>query len=270
MYINKSLQLLQITDTHLFSDDEKLMGLPTSDSLAAVIENVKLNMANGVIDPDLLLLTGDISQDFTVASYQKILKFFSDFTCPIHAILGNHDNSYVFDTTFSNSKINLTKKIIANNWLILMLNSHVPFKVSGHLSDDELSFLDEELAANKDKHVAIFVHHHLIPINAIWLNKISLENARQFFDVIDKYSNIVGVFCGHIHQDSHHKRNNVDYISTPSTCLQFAKNTKGFKLDLIMPGYRWFNFCDDGTYSTGVVRIAYDEKLLPDEKAKGY
>ena len=270
MCLNGSIQILQITDTHLFGDDEKLMGLSTTESLEAVVETVRLNMSVGVIAPNLILLTGDISQDYSLASYQKILNLFSDFTCPIHAILGNHDNSYVFDNVYLPSKINLSKKIQMNDWLILLLNSHIPFRVGGRLSDQELSFLESELAANQDKHVIIFLHHHVIPIKALWLNKIALENAEQFFYVIDKYQNVVSVICGHTHQDSLYRRNEVDYISTPSTCLQFAPITDKFKIDLIMPGFRWFNLCDVGDYTTGVVRISNNKKFLPDLNAKGY
>ncbi len=268
---HKTRQILQITDLHLFGDDNHtLMGLQTSNTLEAVLNSVKLNMANGVLDPSCIVLSGDISQDYSLASYQKVLNYFDDFTCPIYALLGNHDNSYVFENAFLHSKINLDKKVILGNWLILLLNSHVPFQVGGHLSDGELSFLESELAANQDKFVLIFVHHHLLPCTALWLNKIDLANKERLFSIIDKYNCVVGVSSGHIHQNFHEMRNNVDYFTTPSTCLQFAENTENFKADVVMPGYRWFSLDSDGSCTSGIVRVAHEKSFVPDLFAKGY
>ncbi|NEP81399.1 MAG: hypothetical protein F6K17_09110 [Okeania sp. SIO3C4] len=60
----------QITDTHLFADptEGKMYGLPTESSFLKVLEKLKQLQPQ----PDVLLLTGDLSQDETSESYQRL------------------------------------------------------------------------------------------------------------------------------------------------------------------------------------------------------
>ena len=60
--------LVQLSDSHLFADaDGKLLGMNTHDSLQRVIERV-LDEQPQV---DLILASGDLSQDGSLASYQR-------------------------------------------------------------------------------------------------------------------------------------------------------------------------------------------------------
>ncbi|MDH4040844.1 MAG: phosphodiesterase, partial [Gammaproteobacteria bacterium] len=41
----------------------------------------------------------------------------------------------------------------------------------------------------------------------------------------------------------------------PSTCVQFAPGSAGFKADAESPGYRWLDLHEDGSLHTGVSRV---------------
>jgi Icc protein len=61
------LLIAQVTDIHLFADASKeLLGLPTAKSFHVVLERLQKLLPQ----PDILLLTGDLSQDGKPESYQ--------------------------------------------------------------------------------------------------------------------------------------------------------------------------------------------------------
>ena len=80
--------IAQITDIHLFVDEkQELLGLQTTKSFQAVIE--KLQHLQPQLD--LLLLTGDLSQDGTPESYENIQNLLNPLALPTYWLAGNHD-----------------------------------------------------------------------------------------------------------------------------------------------------------------------------------
>jgi Icc protein len=55
-----------------------------------------------------------------------------------------------------------------------------------------------------------------------------------------------------VHQASDRMRNNVRFMSTPSTCAQFLPGSEFFALDDRAPGMRWIQLHDDGRIETEV------------------
>ena len=71
--------LVQLSDSHLFADaDGTLLGMQTRQSLQKVIELVQAQQAH----IDLLLATGDLSQDGTLESYQQFRRMSGQIGAP--------------------------------------------------------------------------------------------------------------------------------------------------------------------------------------------
>lgn len=58
-------------------------------------------------------------------------------------------------------------------------------------------------------------------------------------------------------------------LASPSTCIQFLPDNDEFALDKRMPGIRWFELNADGTFETGVKRIAQKDYPI-DFTSTGY
>src|SRR5690348_2200281 len=119
------MRLIQISDIHLYADPSKtLLKLNTQQSFEAVVELLKHDPQK----PDLILLTGDLSQDNSEAAYQRVVEAFEKarFICPIYWIPGNHDDPEILSAVLSKSFFKEDKAIIAGNWLFVLLNSHYP------------------------------------------------------------------------------------------------------------------------------------------------
>jgi Icc protein len=260
------MRLIQISDLHLFADpDSCLLGLNTLKSLEAVLNLVTENS----VPPDMIALTGDLSQDETAGAYLKIAQLCKRFTCPLYWIPGNHDDPDLMQKTFAKTNIKEDKAILLGNWLIILLNTHYPKHVPGLLGRSELSRLEYFLTQHPNQHTLVFMHHHPVPVGVKWLDRLGVINAEDFFAITDRYSQIRGIIFGHIHQVFETHRQGVPLLSAPSTCIQFMPNVEHFALENINPGYRWFDLNPDGTFKTGVERVK-DFENTADFLSEGY
>ncbi len=102
-----------------------------------------------------------------------------------------------------------------------------------------------------------------------WMNPLGLQQPQRFLDIVKAHDNLRLIVWGHIHQQFEWQDGNVQYLSVPSTCLQFLPNTEDFVLDTRLPGYRWFELFEGGRVKTGVNRLAvYDDNI--DYSSTGY
>ena len=76
--------------------------------------------------------------------------------------------------------------------------------------------------------------------------------------MIDANSHVKAVVCGHVHQATDRQRNDVRFMSTPSTCAQFLPGSEFFALDDRPPGLRWLELKPDGRIETEVAWVRQD------------
>lgn len=261
----RPLNVLQLTDPHLMaSADGALLGVNTRDSLAAVIDEVLRNHGQ----PDLILATGDLTQDASPEAYRYFAEQLTAFDCPSLWIAGNHDDSALLSSIAAESGSD-QKQWIQGGWQFVMLDSSVHSKVYGELSADELSFLDRALSEQPEMPAVVSLHHHPVDIGSDWMEKIGLKNRDAFWQVIDRHPQVRVVLWGHIHQELEQQRNGACLLATPSTCIQFATGSSDFAVEPLAPGYRWLELDPSGSFKTEVRRAESFEFDL-DEKSTGY
>jgi len=266
--MNNKVRVFQLTDIHLFATPNgELLKLKTLDSFRAVLKIFR--QAWETEEADVILVTGDLSQDDSEQSYQLVMEELQDFNCPILWTPGNHDEPRLMQKLLIKHPFNTEKHIDLNDWQIILLNSQLPGKVAGFLDAGELDFLETQLHSNT-KNTLVVMHHQALPVGCIWLDNIGLLNRDDFWKIIDKFTQVKGVLCGHVHQANHQTRKNINFMTTPSTSVQFKPQVVDFALDAIMPGFRILELEHDGKITTEVLRIPYDSKYLPDLNSKGY
>lgn len=247
----RPIQIVQITDCHLGKRvGDSLLGLDADFSLSQVLRRIKAECST----PDVLLATGDISNDGSVGSYTRFRGLTANVAKHDFWLPGNHDDYSSMQSAVLGGQ-ELTRNIEVDDWQIIMLNSQVPGKVGGELARSELDFLWASLVQAKDRHVLVCLHHHPVPIGCDWLDTQQLANADEFFELLDGFDCVRGVSWGHVHQQLDVVRNGVKLMSSPSTCIQFATDSKKFKLDRQSPGYRWLELHADGQINTTVSRV---------------
>lgn len=252
----KPLKIVQFTDTHFFgTTDGRLMGVDTANTFAQVSQLAAHNAGT----PDFYLLTGDLSQDETEDSYIRLAEAVKGFGAPAYYLPGNHDARPLMHKAFGEigGPFRPERSFSAKPWHIVLLDTQLEGEVGGHLAEDELARLDQELSAHFEDHVLVTMHHHPVPIGSTWIDQIKVDNGDQFLKVIDAHPNVRAVLWGHVHQEFEMDRKGVRFMGTPSTCVQFKPQSSGFAVDALMaPGYRWLQLNPDGTVDTKVGRVS--------------
>jgi Icc protein len=188
---------------------------------------------------------------------------------PCYWLPGNHDMQSVMLPSLLQEGLAQSKQIVSDFWQIILLDSQVEGAPHGFLTEQQLNFLQQALAEYPDKHTLICVHHHVLPVKSAWLDQHILKNNQQFLKLIKLHKNVRAVLSGHVHQAGDIEFNQVRFLTSPSTCLQFKPNSEDFDVDESAPGYRYLALHKNGTLMTKVERIAHGA-FTPDKEATGY
>ncbi|TCM71105.1 Icc protein [Acinetobacter calcoaceticus] len=255
--------LIQITDTHLMADpDSTFLNINPEESFHAVMQDIGLRYP----DLDALVHTGDLAQEADPMTYSRYLTFMRLQQINFFHIPGNHDDLQRFPFK---QALPIPTVIDLDPWYIVLLNSAVAGQVDGWIDQDQLQCLEPILEQYQDKYVILACHHHPIDMKSYWIDQHKLKNSPEILQVIAPYKNIKAVICGHVHQDSVNVWNNIQFLSTPSTCVQFKPRQTQFTLDQEAPGYRCLHLNSDGTFSTQIHRLVGPQSSI-DQAISGY
>lgn len=261
-----AVRLIQITDCHLGPlSSESLLGLNTDQSLEDVLQLIQEKEPHF----DQLLCTGDIASAGHLDCYKRFSASLRRyFPHPLGWLPGNHDSAAIM-ASHNLDGVAESRLMKLGNWLIVLLDSSVPGHVYGHLDSGELDFLVHVLRTHPENPVMVALHHQLVPVGSAWIDQYIVSNAEAVFSIIDSYPQVKLVTWGHVHQEfkAYHKK--VTLLATPSTCVQFKPKCDQFTVDTQMPGYRWYELNDDGTFTTGIERVTGKQYVI-DYKSAGY
>lgn len=194
---NDAVLLVQLSDSHLFAEaDGTLLGMNTRDSLQKVIELALAQQPR----IDLVIASGDVSQDGTLESYQQFREMTRQIDAPARWIPGNHDEPQIMAQAAVQSQL-LEPIVDIGNWRITLLDSAVPGSVPGYLQDDQLQLLARALSEAPERHHLVCLHHHPVSIGCAWMEPIGLRNPDALFAVLDRFPHVRAVLWGHVHQE---------------------------------------------------------------------
>lgn len=248
--MNENVRLLQISDPHLFADPNgRLRGVNTLASLQRVLEHA-LAYRRGLAG---LLCTGDIVND-EPAGYAHFERLAGSAGMPVFCLPGNHDDARALRSALSRAPFQVGGHVDLGRWRLVLLDSSVPGRASGHLGIAELRRLREALEST-DRHVMICLHHQPVPMSSRWLDALGLDNADELLGLLEEHPNVRAISWGHVHQcfDSHWQ--GVRLLGTPSTGAQFLPLSGEFAIDTRPPAYRLLNLRADGTLTTELVWV---------------
>jgi Icc protein len=266
MLSNRTLRILQLTDTHLYADpDGRLLGQNTRRTLDLVLDLALRNLGR----VDSVLLTGDLVHDESPEGYGYLKGRLAALSAPCYCLPGNHDQTQVMSKALDGHTMQVDSEIRLGSWSLVLLDSTIPGEDGGHLGDIELARLEHTLAQRPDDPTLICLHHQPVPVGSAWIDTMALDNPDAFFDIVDRHSQVRGILWGHVHQEFTSRRKGVLLMGSPSTCVQFLPGSQDFAIDVRTPGFRWLDLHPDGRITTGVERIASFPAPL-DPAAGGY
>ena len=245
----KSILIAQISDCHLPADpDQDYRGINPLKNLKTVIKRVQ------ALKPDLILATGDLSEDGSRQSYELLQQQLKLLNTPVLALPGNHDDVDLLAEFFPNSPTDTIQVSRHGPWQIIRLNSCLPGKPEGRLSKKTLVDLEKFLRHHRQEPLLIAVHHQPVSIGSPWIDKYRLFDPEIFLGLIDQHTNVRAVVWGHIHQAFEMNRNGTAMLGGPSSAINALPGMQKFTPDSIGPACRWLELREDKTLLSGIIQ----------------
>lgn len=245
--------LVQLTDCHLFGEpDTVMLGVNTDASLRAVLRQIEADGKH----PDLLLATGDLSQDGEPAAYQRLAAILGAAPAlegaRIRCLPGNHDLPVAMRHELPEWSVPVTD---VGAWRVVSLDTTVPGSNAGHLPDSQLDLLEAALAEAPGRHTLLAMHHNPMQIDSHWHDSMMIDNPQALFKLLARWPQVRVLLWGHVHHEFDRRRHILRMLATPSTCFQFSIRDGKHVVDNLAPGYRWLKLYQDGSMATGVRRV---------------
>lgn len=213
------LRILHLSDTHLLAGAARHEGLV--DTVAAL--RFTLAGLENAGQLDLVVASGDVSDDGSVESYSTLNQLIGDFAARHGAAvvyaMGNHDQRAGFwevlgtghDPKLAPSAVEpvkfdggpITGVSLVNGFKVISLDSSVPGRTHGFLDEDQLQWLrtvsqpsgTQQLAPNGS---IVVVHHPPVPPVTPLHHGIELQNPQDLARALEG-SDVVAIFSGHYH-----------------------------------------------------------------------
>ena len=217
--------IVQLSDSHLSADPTRRYRDVDADTrLTSMLVRVSR------YQPDLIVVSGDVSDDGSSASYQRAAASLDALGCPWVWLPGNHDHPATM------SEVRALESVIhSSGWQILLLNTWIEGEEGGRLGEAQRTQLETQLASDTSP-ALIVLHHPPVSVDTDWMNEIGLEDREAFWTVLGRYDHVQAVLCGHIHHEMTCLHQGVPVMSVPAIAAQFVPDRPDFAVDPCAPG----------------------------------
>ncbi len=198
--------IVQISDPHITVPGRNAYGIaPTAEYLARCIDHINLLEPK----PDLAMVTGDITNEGKLESTEHAAALLNRLECPFYIIPGNHDDRSVLRSVFGGKSCPSTEPGFINYVIeghdvrLIAIDSTIPGHAGGRICPARLEWLEQRLQENTSQPTIIFMHHPPVKCSVLETDIDGFDGADELGELIEKFSNIQAVLCGHIHLATH-------------------------------------------------------------------
>jgi Icc protein len=265
--IDDVLRVAQLSDTHFLEPGLEPEGGHAYDTQAAFDAVLEHLVARSEPDElDLIVVTGDVADHGRAEQYEIAAAAFARLPATVHTCPGNHD----FDEPFRAGPFHTPRVSHHGAWAFVYVDSNAGRMVTGEdgrsvdapgeerlhsngsLGRGEAEWLHDTLADLDAEHVFVWLHH---PPDADVPLCADAAYTAEWVALADHLASVRGFGGGHTHVPSTYP-----FADRPVFVAPSLKNN--FDLDAgtwLPPGYRTYDFHDDGTV-TSEVHLVDDER----------
>jgi Icc protein len=157
--------------------------------------------------PDVVLITGDLTDCGLVEEYQQLRAILRRLDLPVLMVPGNHDRRENLKEVFADHPKVVEDKdfvqFVVDDYPVRLigLDTLVPGKGEGALCQRRLDFLERALAQDRAKPTVIFMHHPPFECGLLHMDRIRLiEGADRLVEIVGRQRNVARILCGHHHR----------------------------------------------------------------------
>jgi Icc protein len=223
--------ILQISDPHIAPAGSRVSArLDTTACLQRLLARIQ-SIRSQIGPIDAIFVTGDLSEDGSAESYAQFKDLITCLKLPIFVLPGNHDSRDGLRTAFegdgylpARGPLNWQRQIGAVQ--VIALDTLVEGQGGGRLVDETLTFLKTALHKAEGAPVLVGLHHPPFRSGISFMDKMGLENATDFAQILRQFQGELRVVCGHIHSMMVTGVGGHTAISAPAVCSTFAYDTR--------------------------------------------
>jgi Icc protein len=244
----KALRLVQISDCHLSASAQKPYRGQNAD---AGLQSLLPAIADW--GPDLVLATGDLSEDGSAASYRRLADYFHRLAAPVYALPGNHDVDATMRAYFPDGPWNGVLFGQAGDWGIVLLKSALAGRIDGVVGAADIDEVHKWIRARPGQPLILALHHQPVPVGSAWIDRYGLEAPGALLQLIEDRRQVRGVVWGHVHQAFESRLGQARLLACPSSAANSQPGSSKFVHDPAGPACRWLQLHDHGKIETGLL-----------------
>ena len=191
--------IAQITDCHVGFD----LADPEEDNVRRLRSVLEL-LANGPNRPDLVLLSGDLTNHGEAESYARLVGILGGYDLPFHPMVGNHDERSAFRAAFPQAPVHegfVQYELPLPGLRLIALDTIDPGRHGGAFCAARAAWLSAKLDADLATPVLIAMHHPPIVSGIDWMDGTGNEPwIARFTAVIDGRPQVRAIITGHLHR----------------------------------------------------------------------
>lgn len=155
--------------------------------------------------PSTLLLSGDLVDEPAPAAYALARELLAPLGLPVHAIPGNHDDRDLLRAHFGPRDATAGAPVhfsaACGQLRVLGCDSTAPGCEGGTLSDDELAWLGQALAAEPARPTLLALHHPPVRTGVRAMDAIRLDggDSERLERLLNEHPQVLALTCGHVH-----------------------------------------------------------------------
>ncbi|WOC12051.1 metallophosphoesterase [Gordonia sp. MP11Mi] len=192
------LVVAQISDLHFRGDAEQ------RERILAALDYLH-DRCGGSANIDALLVTGDLTDEGTADQYREAAATLTT-DIPTVTLLGNHDDRtayrHVAHPDAADPSAPVDSALLLDGLLILALDSSIPGRNDGSISDETLTWAAEQISGAGDVPVLIAFHHPPNKVGMPFMDSIAQLDPSNLEAFVRRHPRIIGLVCGHIHSPS--------------------------------------------------------------------
>ncbi|WP_061962535.1 phosphodiesterase [Demequina flava] len=244
--------LLHISDTHFVGEGLLHGGVDSDKNLRELLDSLSARQQN----PEAIIFTGDLADMGEIEAYERLRDMVEPVAAEMGAtviwVMGNHDERGAFRSVLlggeaSSEPVDAVYDI--NGLRIIALDSTVPGKHHGEITDEQLDWLADVLASPAPHGTLLALHHPPVPSPIAMMKLVDLKDQDRLAKVIEG-TDVRGILGGHLHYSTFTDFAGVPVSVASATC---------YSQDLAMaqPGARGM----DGGQSHNLVHV-YGDKVM--------
>ena len=253
--------IAQISDTHIAPPGQKTYGVaPMAENLERCVEHINHLM----MPPDLVLLSGDVTNDFSQSEALRAASILKTLSCPFYVVPGNHDDRDVLWDVFGGGGIParadgfISYVIDGGAVRIIALDSLFVGQSGGEICDRRAAWLRDVLDQGGDQPTVIFMHHPPMKCGVPESDLDGFVGADALGDIVVEYPNIERILCGHIHLLTHTRWRGTVVTTAPSMGMQLdldLSQSKPSRFLLSDPAYLLHHWIPEGRLITHAIQV---------------